>query len=164
MDQGRELNSISDKTKSIPNIAQQETARSEKLQGNGAAQREKSAFEDDYEDQTEAQLLAAQKGRDEKTRNTFHGIFITGLKIAGISLILLFIARFWHLLAPIDEISLFGLCGYISPNSEGSCITLRWLSPEQLQEIDRLLFSGTLGALLARYLAPIITNGNNGHK
>jgi len=81
----------------------------------------------------EDKKLFGDNQRQESLKQTLHQVVIWGVRIAGISMIVLFVIRIYHLAAP-----------------EGPPWT--WLDPERLQKIDSLLFSSFLGAFISRYL------------
>lgn len=85
--------------------------------------------------QTDEECRRKQLGRDETTRDNIHGIFIWGLRAAAAGLALVFIVRVIHLIGP-------------------DCIT--WLEPERVSDVDKILFSGALGAIISKYLGPIM--------
>jgi len=58
-----------------------------------------------------------------------------GLRLAGLGLAAVFLVRLWHLISP-------------------EC--LLWLSPERISDVDKILFSGALGAIISKYLGPIL--------
>lgn len=106
------------------------------------AKQETAEFENSYYQNTQDDLEAANERRKETTREHFHRLFILGLRIVGISLIAVFVVRILHVVLP-------DYC--------------QWLSKEQVQEIDRMLFSGAAGGLVIKYLEPIL-NGNGPKK
>lgn len=85
--------------------------------------------------QTEEECKQRQLGRDETTRDNIHGIFIWGLRIAALGLGIVFLVRLFHLVGP--ECAL-------------------WLEPERISDVDKILFSGALGAVISKYLGPIM--------
>lgn len=99
-----------------------------------AAKRESAEFGEDYDLDTQTALKKANE-REESTRENFHALFILGLKVVGISLIVIFLARMLHIILP-------EVC--------------HWISKEGIQEIDRMLFSGAAGGLIIKYLEPIL--------
>lgn len=84
---------------------------------------------------TEQALKDRQTRRDEKTKEIVHWIFMWGLRLAGLGLAAVFLVRLWHLISP-------------------EC--LLWLSPERISDVDKILFSGALGAIISKYLGPIL--------
>lgn len=77
------------------------------------------------------ELFPKDHERKEGLKQTLHWAVIWGLRVAALMVIGVLIVRTWHLIAPEN---------------------LMWLTNDKLQKIDNLLFSGTLGALLSRYL------------
>jgi len=73
--------------------------------------------------------------RLEGLKKTIHGLVVWAVRIAGLSLIALFVLRMWHLGAP---------CAWV------------WLDNDRLQRIDTVLFSGFVGAFVTKYLQPAI--------
>lgn len=102
------------------------------------AKAEAKLFSLDYEGTSDSDLAAQNRKRDESTRHNFHRIFIWGLRVVGISLIVMFVVRVLHIILPESW---------------------NWLTSQSLQDIDRMLFSGAAGGLLTKYLEPIL-NGN----
>jgi len=79
--------------------------------------------------------------RFEHLKQTLHWAVVWGVRIASFSMLLLFVFRVYHLAA------------------HECCV---WISPERLQKIDSLLFSGFVGAFIARYLNQAIPVSNTG--
>ena len=98
------------------------------------AKRESAEFGEDYDRDTQAALKKANE-REESTRDNFHALFIVGLRVVGISLIVIFLARMLHIILPE---------------------AWHWISKDGIQEIDRMLFSGAAGGLIIKYLEPIL--------
>jgi len=79
----------------------------------------------------EGKALWNDNRRLEHLKQSLHWTVVWGVRIAGISMLGLFVVRIWHMAAPE---------------------AWAWLGSERLQKIDSLLFSGFLGAFIARYL------------
>lgn len=100
------------------------------------AKAESDAFQKEkLEILTDEALKDRQTRRDEKTKEIVHWIFMWGLRLAGLGLAAVFLVRLWHLISP-------------------EC--LLWLSPERISDVDKILFSGALGAIISKYLGPIL--------
>jgi len=91
----------------------------------------------------EAAALFDDKKRLEHLKQSLHWTIVWGVRIAGISMLGLFVVRVWHMAAP--EI-------------------WTWLGTERLQRIDSLLFSGFVGAFIARYLNQAIPASNTSRR
>lgn len=103
------------------------------------AKEESKRFSDEgVEKDTAKSLKEANEHRDETTRSVFHNLFIVGLRVVGFSLILIFFIRVLHIILPEH---------------------CHWLTKDNIQEIDRMLFSGAVGGVIIKYLEPII-NGS----
>jgi hypothetical protein len=86
----------------------------------------------DANSEKEQKLFASpDETRREALKQSIHWGIIIAVRVAAVCVILLFVVRIWHLGSP----------------DKG-----RWLSAEELQQIDHLLFSGALGGFLVRYL------------
>lgn len=79
----------------------------------------------------EAQNLFGDKQRLESLKQVLHGAIIWAVKVASFAMLCIFLVRVFHLAAPT---------------------AWTWLDSDRLQKIDSLLFSGFLGAFVARYL------------
>jgi len=86
---------------------------------------------DDDRSIREGKALSGDGRRLEHLKQSVHWTVVWAVRIAGISMLGLFLVRVWHMGAP--EV-------------------WTWLSPDRLQRIDALLFSGFVGAFIARYL------------
>lgn len=100
------------------------------------ARKEAQAF--DEGDDLEALSIKANHHRTEELKTVVHWLFKWGVRTAGLALIVVFIVRVSHFILP------------------ESCT---WLSTDRINDIDRLMFSGALGGLLAKYLGPVMDNG-----
>lgn len=89
----------------------------------------------------EAADLFGDKERLESLKQTLHKAIIWAVKVASFTMIGLFIIRIYHLAAPESWI---------------------WLTQDRLQKIDSILFSGFLGAFVAKYLNQAVPPGENG--
>lgn len=69
--------------------------------------------------------------RAEKAKDTAHYVFVIFIWSAGSAFLLLFLVRMWHFAVP-----------------ESWC----WLPLDRLQGIDKMLFSGAIGAVLSKYI------------
>lgn len=100
------------------------------------AQEESRGFnQESVETDTNKSLMEANDRRNETTRSTFHSLFIMGLRVVGISLILIFVVRVLHIILPESW---------------------HWMSSTTIQEVDKMMFSGAVGAAIIKYLGPII--------
>jgi hypothetical protein len=81
------------------------------------------------------ELASFEHGSRLELKRTFHGLFILGLRILGLVAILIVLIRAYHLVAPTSW-----------------C----WMDVEQVQSLDKILFSGSVGGVLGRYLNQII--------
>lgn len=89
--------------------------------------------------QAEAQALyGTDETRQAQLKHVVHGAIIWAVRIASFGMICLFIVRIAHLAIPDAWM---------------------WLDKDRLQKIDSLLFSGFLGAFVARYLNQAMPNG-----
>lgn len=79
----------------------------------------------------EERKLYKQYRRDEAEKDNIHKIFKIFLWILAIGLGAIFMVRIVHFVIPPY---------------------LQWLAPEQLQEIDKLLFTGFAGTFVGRYV------------
>jgi len=66
----------------------------------------------------------------EKRAKVIGNIFLWGVRIAAISIGIMFIVRVYHFVAP-------------------NCA--QWLCEHQIEDLDRFLFSGAIGALVGKY-------------
>jgi len=92
---------------------------------------------------SEGKAIADDRWRLEHLKQSVHWAIVWGVRVASISMLLLFVFRVYHLAA------------------HECCV---WISPERLQKIDSLLFSGFVGAFIARYLnqaMPVPENRRN---
>jgi len=80
---------------------------------------------------SEGKAIADYRWRLEHLKQSVHVAIVWAVRVASISMLLLFVVRVFHLAAPD---------------------VLMWVKPERLQKIDSLLFSGFVGAFIARYL------------
>ena len=69
--------------------------------------------------------------RHEGIKSALHVIVIIGLYVAGACFLTVFVVRIIHLIIPT--------CNY-------------WLSENQIQNIDKIFFSGALGGIIGGYL------------
>lgn len=86
----------------------------------------------------EDELYGTDERRQAHLKHVVHGAIIWAVKIASFGMLCLFIIRIAHLAMPE---------------------TWMWLDKDRLQKIDSLLFSGFLGAFVARYLNQAMPNG-----
>ncbi len=86
----------------------------------------------------EDELYGNDERRQAHLKHVVHGAIIWAVKIASFGMLCLFIIRIAHLAIPEAWM---------------------WLDKERLQKIDSLLFSGFLGAFVARYLNQAVPNG-----
>jgi len=86
---------------------------------------------DDDRSIREGEALSGDGRRLEHLKQSVHWTVVWAVRIAGISMLGLLVVRVWHMASPDMWI---------------------WLDSERLQKIDSLLFSGFVGAFIARYL------------
>ncbi len=68
---------------------------------------------------------------DGKKASVLHNVYIWSIRVASFCMGVVFVVRIAHLVMP-------------------EC--WEWLSPERVREVDRFLFSGTMGAIVGRSL------------
>lgn len=77
----------------------------------------------------------------ERERTSLSWVFLVFVWIAGVAFIYVAATRILHFALPIDaNYKIFGILPFHT-----------WLSKEQIQEIDKILFSGSIGGVLATY-------------
>jgi hypothetical protein len=81
-----------------------------------------------------SELEVFEKDSQLELKQTFHVVFIWGLRVTGILGIIVIILRTWDAIAP------------------ASCI---WMTTDQIQSLDKVLFSGAVGTIMGRYLGKI---------
>lgn len=89
-----------------------------------------SSLEADTASKKEFKELFGDALRDEQQKHAFHVVFLWFIRTVAVCFILVFLVRIIHYVLPLQY-----------------C----WLSETQLQGIDKSIFSGVLGALVARY-------------
>lgn len=93
---------------------------------------------EDRKSKKEDQKIFGDAERKEHTKQVLHKLVIVLLWIGAACFYAVLIARVLH---------------FILPEVACDCWTPRcWLTPEQLQGIDKFFFSGALGAAIAKYL------------
>ena len=75
--------------------------------------------------------------RNDKLKAVFHWVVVWGIRFAFFIFISVFLIRVLHLVLP------------------HRC---RWLTDEDIQGIDKLFFSGTVGGVIGRYIKVVIPN------
>lgn len=75
--------------------------------------------------------------RNDKLKSVFHWVVVWGIRIAFMIFIGVFLIRVLHLVMPHCD---------------------RWLTDEDIQGIDKLFFSGTVGGVIGRYIKVVIPN------
>lgn len=99
---------------------------------NGLIQPEAARQADtDYSKKESKALYGGDERRLEGLKEVMHWAILLTVRIASLTLLVLFLIRIYHLAAP-----------------EGWL----WLGQDRMQKIDSILFSGFLGAFVARYL------------
>ena len=83
----------------------------------------------------EEKNLFGDKRRRERTKQVFHRMFIAFVYVAAMMAILVFITRVLHLILP-------SYC--------------HWLDEVQIQNIDKILFSGLIGGFVSKYVKYIM--------
>jgi hypothetical protein len=84
--------------------------------------------------------LYNDKARAEGLKRFFHIVTIASLSIVFLLAILLIMIRVYHFVAPDSW---------------------RWLSTEELQALDKTLFSGVIGGVLSKYMGKILGTGQS---
>ncbi len=97
-------------------------------------------------DKEESKALYGDEQRQENLKQEFHRAFIWLLRVAIVAFLLIFIVRVVHFVLPENCIA----------NDGKLWLPHGWLTDSQLQTIDKFFFSGTLGALITKYLGPIM--------
>ena len=80
--------------------------------------------------QYEQEAFVKKHKRDEKTKDHLHYVFVALIWVAFLSFIAVFFIRVLH---------------FVLPDS------WQWLSEDQVQGIDKLIFSGAIGGFIGRY-------------
>jgi hypothetical protein len=75
--------------------------------------------------------------RHDKLKGVFHWVVVWGIRIAFGIFLIVFLIRVSHLVLP-------SYC--------------RWLTNDDIQGIDKLFFSGTIGGVIGRYIKVVIPN------
>lgn len=70
-------------------------------------------------------------------KSVFHGLFIKGLKFAWFIAMVVLAVRAYDLIAPLK------------------CI---WMDDQQIQSLDKILFSGAVGGVMGKYLNQVLPN------
>lgn len=70
-----------------------------------------------------------------KVRTTIHELTVIILWFGAAVLLCIFAVRAWHLIGPMK---------------------CRWLPPEELQSIDKMLFSSAFGGIVIKYIGDIL--------
>jgi len=91
----------------------------------------------------EERVFGGDEKRTETLKQTIHAAVVWMVRVAAIAGLLVFLARIWHLISP-DFMS--------------------WLSPDRIQKIDQLLFSGAIGGLIVKYLEQAVPNDKKNGK
>ncbi len=76
--------------------------------------------------------------RNDQLKAAFHRVAIWGINIAFFIFVCVFLIRVLHLVLP------------------GQGRLCKWLTQEDIQGIDKLFFSGTIGGLIGRYLKVVV--------
>lgn len=93
----------------------------------------------------EAQVLFGDKRRNETLKEVVHGVFIWFIRIAAFSFMLVLLVRVLHFILPEAKAESSGWWPH------------GWLSETQLQAVDKLFFSGAMGAMISRYLKGVFS-------
>lgn len=91
------------------------------------------------------QAMAEQNALEGEIKKEFNRLLVLGLRWGAYILFAVIVIRVWHLVG-INQI-----CG----------IHLKWLSPEELQSIDKMLFSSAFGGAVISYLKDTVLKSNN---
>lgn len=78
-----------------------------------------------------------EKIRGDKLKDVFHWVVVWGIRVAFFIFLIVFLIRVSHLVLP-------------------HC--WRWLADDDIQGIDKLFFSGTIGGVVGRYIKVVIPN------
>lgn len=78
--------------------------------------------------------------REDQREGVIHAVFIWTIRGIAICLGIMFLVRVWHFVAPYG---------------------LHWLCPEQIETLDRFLFSGLVGAVVGKYIDLAMSPGND---
>jgi hypothetical protein len=76
-------------------------------------------------------------------KSVFHGLFIKGLKFAWFIAMIVLAVRAYDLIAPLKYI---------------------WMDDEQIQSLDKILFSGAVGGVMGKYLNQVLPNDSKKDK
>ena len=101
--------------------------------------KEQEEVQADAKSKSESDYLKNDKKRQERVKNVFNTIFVCILWIAFVLICFVLTARVIHLIAPDS---------------------LRWLSVDDISQIDKFLFSSALGGIVGKYFGRMI-NGNS---
>ena len=80
--------------------------------------------------QLENEAFVKKHKRDEKTKDHMHYASVVFIWVAFVTFIIVFFIRVLH---------------FVLPES------LQWMTPDQVQSIDKLIFSGAIGGFIGRY-------------
>ena len=75
--------------------------------------------------------------RHDKLKGVFHWVVVWGIRVAFFIFLAVFLIRVLHLVLPTCN---------------------RWLTDDDIQGIDKLFFSGTIGGVIGRYIKVVIPN------
>jgi len=92
---------------------------------------------DDKSKKEEDFLISQENRRNEGVKNVAHWIFIWILRIGFVLICLVLITRVIHLVVPYN---------------------LRWLCPSDIAQMDKFLFSSSLGGLIGKYFSNVFGN------
>jgi hypothetical protein len=99
----------------------------------------------DPESKKESQEFFGDIKRREELKQEFHDAYILLLRVAVMGFIVVFLIRILHFVLPENNAA-----------NAGSWKLHGWLTDGQLAAIDRIFFSGAVGAFVARYVRSIV--------
>lgn len=102
-----------------------------------------SDYKVDPASQNEEKKLFGDDRRNETLKEVIHGVFVKFIQIAAGAFMIMFLVRVIHFILP--------------ENGADVCVH-GWLSETQLQGVDKLFFSGAVGAMISRYMKGIFSD------
>lgn len=106
-----------------------------------------ATFEADTDARREGRVLFGDPKRREELKQEVHDAIILLLRIASLGFLVVFIIRLLHFVLPENNAA-----------NTGSWEPHGWLADGQLAAIDRVFFSGAVGAFIMQYLRSIFGN------
>lgn len=114
------------------------------LAGIGAGEPPPPQVHPDHTAKQEGKELFGDPKRHEELKQAIHEGVILVLQVAFIAMVVVLLIRVLHFVLPENNAS-----------NAGGWRPHGWLTDPQLASIDKFLFSGTLGALVSRYLGSV---------